>query len=435
MTFLERVADDVSSAVARSSRIIARWALRRIVDLFNLFRTLIIFVPLIYIGAFGYELTYGHALLPRLFGWFLILATVGFILWSIYELFRRLLFRDTSDEEEAPFVSIGSSILTFVILLFLLAVHHEFQSPILAWTQSLPAEIKNALFNTHHDRASFGAERSSEVWLRSSSTPALAEAGETHLSLWVEGIHSTSLNTVLDVACKTWWDSESAILSDASGAYLLDQSGHKFDLTKDLGDYSFFSGERKIVGGETYRWSLVFPRIGTDVTALQLKHPQFQRVKISFGLEPRRENNGTVPTPSGVGLVPRAENNGTVPTPSGVGLVPQANIQVRLNSSEIPTQGLVCGQTFPWRYTLDISLKETKGIGVKLARILVDTNPYLPDEAGLPIRIEGGGESKGQLHFCNAATAGFDSTVTLEGVDDGGIKGSWTGTTRFPGTR
>jgi len=90
----------------------------------------------------------------------------------------------------------------------------------------------------------------------------------------------SSQDTVVEVACKTWDDAESATLHNASGGYVIDQSGHRYDLTRDLGDYSFFKGERTIVGGEIYKWSLVFARIGTDATALKLKHPQFREVRV-----------------------------------------------------------------------------------------------------------------------------------------------------------
>jgi hypothetical protein len=58
MSTLAEIHERVASAMSRISRRLGRWFWRRVVDAFNAFKSLIIFVPLIYLIGFGIELQY-----------------------------------------------------------------------------------------------------------------------------------------------------------------------------------------------------------------------------------------------------------------------------------------------------------------------------------------------------------------------------------------
>lgn len=285
MAFLGQLHDDIAAAMSRIYRRLARWSWHRFIDALNLFRVVIIFVPLIYLAGGGYELTYTHAWIPRAFGWFIVVLSVGIMLWAIVELFFN---KSVEEVPESTFVWPACLLLSVAFIGFIVSIHHEFKSPILFVTQKLPSNIASALRKAARMGDVATSESSPEsgppygLSQQVTSVPAPAWDQDVHLSLWVETVHSTYSETFVEVACKTWSDAESATLVSANGAYLVDQNGYKYDIRRDLGEYSFFLGHRTIVGSEIYRWSLVFPLISKNVTALKLMHPQFTNVAISF---------------------------------------------------------------------------------------------------------------------------------------------------------
>jgi hypothetical protein len=96
------------------------------------------------------------------------------------------------------------------------------------------------------------------------------------LNLWVEDVVFNEGSTELHVAVSPWSGStESAYLHDASGAYITDDHGFRYDVQRDLGEY------REIKPDEIYRFALHFPKTrATD--KLIFHHRQFQAITLWF---------------------------------------------------------------------------------------------------------------------------------------------------------
>lgn len=295
-------ADEIASVLSRSYRIVARWLVRRVENLFDLYRSFIIFFPLALLAGGSFELTYSGAWLVRAMGWVLTVLFTIFIAWLFIELFRPSARGDTP---EAPFLWLICSGLSAVFVLVILGAHYRFQSPMLSVVQRFPHAMKVALFGPHR-LATIAGRQLDGVPLNIASTPVHASGSDIHLSIWAEGARSNAKEIIIDLACKTWSDNESMTLRNASGTYLLDQNGRKYELIDDLGEYSFFKGERQIVGGEIYRWTLAFEGLAPGVTSIILRHPQFNDLKITVGLTPPIASIQSGPSAnlSGIAVVP-----------------------------------------------------------------------------------------------------------------------------------
>lgn len=298
MKTLEDLAAQIAAAMSRSYRRLARWTWRRLVDATNAFKVLIIFAPFIYVAGIGHELTHSLTRPLWILGWLLMVGSLSFMIWMLVEL------RRSASEEatpEATYLWLVCTVITIIIVFAITAVHHEFQSPILAGTQQLPTVIRNVFraapdFDNENNNDSVAAPMSShDEWPRIKTTSAAAKDEETHLGLWVEKVHLSPSETILSMACQTWFVSESATLHNSDGAYMVDEKGHKYGLKKDQGRYSLIQGERTIEGGEIYRWTLVFPRIGVNRTMLKVNHPQFNEVDVIFLQTVPAINTSSVP--------------------------------------------------------------------------------------------------------------------------------------------
>ena len=283
MAFFEDLHAAFSAALSLTYRRIARWIWRRIIDLANLLKVIVLFTPFIFVAAFCHELTYSQTSLLRVLGWLGVVLFLAFILATIAAHF--LMVNDDAPPE-APVVWFVGLILTVSCLIVIMRVHYKFQSPPLAGIHTLPDTIASAFHKPEKSRSINDFQTQPREWKTIHTSAVTAKDKDVHLNMWVQAVYSTPSDTILEVECKTWSDSESAKLDGASEAYLVDQYGHKYDLREDRGEYGPFSNNRTINGSEIYRWSLVFPRVANDAVALKLKHPQFDDVDVKFESAP-----------------------------------------------------------------------------------------------------------------------------------------------------
>ena len=269
---------------------------------------------LIFILSLGIEIVLGSLLVSAPFvrwvlfgvGAVIALVVVAALLYVLFDfLLRQTAAATPHAQDNRRKVVFRSSVPGFLLVLdvvicFVLPiVPYEFRFTPLASTQQLVRPFWEILrgqtttgVSTTSRKATIAHEKNKnemyDAWRPTQSTHAHARDEDVHLVLWVENVHLTPYETILEMACKTWYDNESAELKGASGAYIVDQHGHKYELLKDGGSYgfSFFSRSRTIVGSEIYRWSLVFRRIDNDVAALKLKHPQFEDADVNLSGSP-----------------------------------------------------------------------------------------------------------------------------------------------------
>jgi hypothetical protein len=286
MSTLAEIHERVASAMSRISRRLGRWFWRRVVDAFNAFKSLIIFVPLIYLIGFGIELQYSTGWLIASLGWIMITGGVCLSVWAII---AARINEATADSTEAKFMWMICSILILITVSILVSVSYEFKSPILSVTNKLPSIV----LDTFRKTAGGGGTASQahlvyDKW-PSIKTRASAARNRVKINIWVEALHATSKATILKVACKTWDDYTDVILikPPRDDVYIIDENGKKYILLKDLGEYDYWGNKRTIVGSEIYRWQLVFAPIPVGTALLKCKHPHFYDVEIQLAWEPQ----------------------------------------------------------------------------------------------------------------------------------------------------
>ncbi|MEK7635177.1 MAG: hypothetical protein AAB446_01970 [Patescibacteria group bacterium] len=282
MTFLDDVHDELAAAMSHTARRLARWMWNRILDVVNAFKSIIIFVPFIFLIGAGWEIRYSTAWLLHGIGWLIIILAAGLIIWALITAFV--------DTETAPpesrYIWIGSLFATIIAVLFTMLVAYEFNSPILKATQHFPETIKEIYRNGVRSDQSSGVKHTKTSLYKTAyvawpqikfSKPSPAWPRDIKLNLWIESVHVSNEATTIYMACKTWgnYDSETLTSGSSDEKYIIDQNGYKYNLMKDYGEYSFFRGERLITGGEVYRWQLTFFPIPVGTTSFKLKHPQF----------------------------------------------------------------------------------------------------------------------------------------------------------------
>lgn len=172
--------------------------------------------------------------------------------------------------------------------------HPRYRIPLEPLTQPIAWEYENQRTvgseTAVKDVAEADKGATKERWLRIQSEPqSVPERTGAGLDMSVEGVGLVNGKTVLWLAVKSRPELEHEFLYPASGAYLIDSKGTRYDLEKDQGDYQRYDRGfldwyfARVVGlHEVYRFGLVFPKLSDQTPYLHVNHPRFLSMRINL---------------------------------------------------------------------------------------------------------------------------------------------------------
>jgi hypothetical protein len=303
--FLSRVTHWFGRAIFRTARHVwqqLRFGFRNLRYLFGLAWVLL---ALAWIGSGFHEITFLHSRIAQAIGWLgvgvIVLIAVGGIV---------VMFSPGQSE------STGSRVLLLLQITLVNAgavlgiviasgFHHELRSPLLKSAQSvlvsfvtrystLPSKIPSSTSPVHNLVATTSPSPllSTTVHCKTVNGDSVAKSldQEGSLSLWVDKIWLTDSGTDLDLAAKTAGNSTDANLKKATGAYFVDDTGARYELTQDQGVYSSVEPHvfgdnlqvRVCRGDEVCRFKLTFQKLTHEAPVIYLHHPQFERLEIDL---------------------------------------------------------------------------------------------------------------------------------------------------------
>jgi hypothetical protein len=105
------------------------------------------------------------------------------------------------------------------------------------------------------------------------------------VNLWIEDVFFTRTRATVHVAVSSGGWNTFAALEKATGAYLIDQQGTRYDLLSDSTEYDQLSLEHELKPGETFRFYLVFP-ITQGTAYLVLHREQFPAITVHLPWDP-----------------------------------------------------------------------------------------------------------------------------------------------------
>lgn len=301
--FLSVVRKKLKLAAIRTSQYTWRQLKLILWNLLYLFQLAASFWVLALFASTFHELTFLQRKAFTVIGW-LGISIVAFIaIWGL----GVVIFRSKSKEPEGK-SHIGSQIWTIVfafLALDLVAIctPYRLHSPLLRSMQISSLAVTNhfAPFVTGMRSSDLGTHIFQKSELRVSnpltsgpqavSVQCKTDDGKTWvtdvrdapLNMWVERAWLENDKTTLDLAVKTWYPSVSAELERADDAYIVDNLGRVYGLSKDSGEYTFFRHVHLVLGDQTYRFQLTFHGgLDHQVTYLKIHHPQFEILTVNL---------------------------------------------------------------------------------------------------------------------------------------------------------